>query len=92
MLDMTYSKMGERLTEGFEGCRLTAYQDSGGVWTIGYGHTAGVYAGKTCTEAQAEAWLGGEVRAESGSGACFIESQARHDRRSGVARHGWILA
>ena len=38
-----------------------------------------------------EAWLGGEVRAESGSGACFIESQARQDRRSGVARHGWIL-
>ena len=61
MLDMTYSKMGERLTEGFEGCRLTAYQDSGGVWTIGYGHTAGVYAGMTCTEAQAEAWLAGDT-------------------------------
>jgi lysozyme len=22
-----------------EGCRLRAYQDTGGVWTIGYGHT-----------------------------------------------------
>lgn len=24
----------------FEGVRLTAYQDSGGVWTIGFGHTS----------------------------------------------------
>lgn len=23
----------------FEGCKLTAYKDSGGVWTIGIGHT-----------------------------------------------------
>ena len=36
---------------------LTAYQDSKGVWTIGWGHTRGVYAGQTCTEAQAIAWL-----------------------------------
>lgn len=25
-----------------EGCRLTAYQDAVGVWTIGYGHTGGI--------------------------------------------------
>ncbi|MBQ0073608.1 MAG: lysozyme [Prevotella sp.] len=29
----------------FEGCRLTAYQDSVGIWTIGYGHTKGVKPG-----------------------------------------------
>lgn len=28
-----------------EGCRLDAYQDKGGVWTIGYGHTKGVKPG-----------------------------------------------
>lgn len=34
----------------FEGVRLTAYQDSGGVWTIGYGHTGNdVVAGQTIT-------------------------------------------
>ena len=38
-----------------------------------------------------EALLGGEVQAESGSVACFVQSQARHDRIWGVARHGWIL-
>jgi lysozyme len=30
---------GLALVKASEGLRLTAYQDSGGVWTIGYGHT-----------------------------------------------------
>jgi len=46
-----------QLTEQFEGCKLESYQDSGGVWTIGYGHTKDVHAGMTCTQQQAEAWL-----------------------------------
>ena len=54
---MEYSKTGLRLTESFEGDRLTAYQDQVGVWTIGFGHTAGVSEGMTCTQEQAEAWL-----------------------------------
>lgn len=58
---MTYSKQGLALTESFEGCRLTAYQDSTGRWTIGYGHTWMVYAGDTCTAGQAETWLIGDV-------------------------------
>ena len=28
-----------------EGCQLIAYQDGGGTWTIGYGHTRGVKEG-----------------------------------------------
>ena len=40
-----------------ENCRLTAYQDSVGVWTIGYGHTAGVKKGDRCTQYQAEQYL-----------------------------------
>lgn len=40
-----------------EGCRLTAYQDTAGVWTIGYGHTAGVKNGDRCTRYQAEQYL-----------------------------------
>jgi lysozyme len=48
---------GQALTEQFEGLELTSYQDSAGVWTIGYGHTAGVTQGMTCTQAQAETWL-----------------------------------
>lgn len=40
-----------------EGCVQTAYQDSAGVWTIGYGHTAGVKKGDKITLYQAEAFL-----------------------------------
>ncbi len=58
---MNYSKTGLALTEQFEGLRLTAYQDQVGRWTIGYGHTAGVQQGDTCTQAQAEAWLASDV-------------------------------
>ena len=54
---MDYSKEGLSLTEGFEGCRLAAYTDSVGRWTIGYGHTHNVLAGMTCTQEQAEIWL-----------------------------------
>lgn len=54
---MNYSSAGLALTEASEGCELGAYQDSGGVWTIGYGHTADVMPGDTCTQQQASAWL-----------------------------------
>lgn len=38
-----------------EGCRLEAYQDSVGVWTIGYGHTGPeVVRGLMWTQAQAD--------------------------------------
>ncbi len=41
----------------FEGCRLQAYKCPAGVWTIGYGHTAGVKQGQVITQAQADAYL-----------------------------------
>lgn len=44
----------------FEGCRLESYQDSGGVWTLGYGHI-GVREGDTCTQEQADAWLDEDI-------------------------------
>lgn len=41
----------------FESCVLDAYQDSVGVWTIGYGHTEGVKKGDRITLYQAEKFL-----------------------------------
>lgn len=58
---MEYSKQGLALTEQFEGCKLTAYQDSVGRWTLGFGHTAGVLPGQTCTQEEAEAMLEADV-------------------------------
>ena len=43
----------ERLKE-LEGLRLTAYQDEGGKWTIGYGDTFGVKPGDVIDEVEAE--------------------------------------
>ena len=60
---MTCSKAGIQLTERFEGCRLAAYPDAGGVWTIGYGHTHGVIEGMTCTREQAQIWLEQDIQA-----------------------------
>lgn len=46
-----------------EGCRLVAYQDTVGVWTIGYGATgAGISRGVTWTQAQAEQRLIDDIR------------------------------
>ena len=36
---MKLTEKGINLIKEFEGLRLTAYQDSVGVWTIGYGNT-----------------------------------------------------
>jgi lysozyme len=56
--NFSYSEKGLALTQQFEGLRLTAYQDSVGVWTIGYGHTgADVHSGLTITQEQASAFL-----------------------------------
>ena len=45
----------------FEQLRLTAYQDSKGVWTIGYGHTSGVRKGDRISEQRAEELLRGDL-------------------------------
>ena len=45
------------LIKQFEGCRLSAYKCPAGVWTIGYGHTAGVKEGMKISQVQAELYL-----------------------------------
>lgn len=56
-MPQTTNQAGLQLIESFEGLRLNSYQDSVGVWTIGYGHTQGVKAGQTITQQQAQAFL-----------------------------------
>ncbi len=45
-----------------EGLRLTAYQDSAGVWTVGYGHTGKVFPGDVITQTDAAHFLREDVR------------------------------
>ena len=62
---MNISQAGLDLIKEFEGCRLSAYRDSVGVVTIGWGATNSdyditgtkIYMGMTITQKQADEWL-----------------------------------
>jgi lysozyme len=67
----TINAAGLALVKSFEGCDLAAYQDSVGVWTIGYGHTGSdVHPGLTITQNEAEYLLGHDM----GSAAARVEA------------------
>lgn len=54
-MSWTTSAVGRQDLEGEEGCVLHAYQDSRGIWTIGYGNTGpDVVPGLVWTQAQAD--------------------------------------
>lgn len=54
---MQVSENGIKLTESSEGCQLRAYRDTGGVLTIGYGHTRGVRENQVIDQPTAESLL-----------------------------------
>lgn len=76
---MKINNAGLELIKSFEGCRLKAYQDSVGVWTIGWGHTGSVKAGQTITQAQADDFLKKDLakfeKAVNDLGRSFNENQ-----------------
>lgn len=78
-MSQTINQAGLQLIESFEGLRLQSYQDSVGVWTIGYGHTMGVQSGQTITQPQAEAFLQQDLATAEGAvnnlGETFTDNQ-----------------
>ena len=58
---MNISNEGISLIKKFEGCELESYQDSVGVWTIGYGHTKNIKEGMTISKEQADNMLLNEL-------------------------------
>lgn len=63
-----------------EGCRLQAYRDAGGVWTIGYGHTGPeVHGGLVWSQAQAEAQLEADIALVEAECAARLPFWARLD-------------
>ncbi len=65
-MTMTSSALGRATLTQREGCVLTAYQDSVGVWTVGVGHTGRatppkVVPGMTITKAEADALLAADL-------------------------------
>lgn len=59
---MKTNTAGITIIRSFETLRLKAYQDSGGVWTIGWGHTGGVQFGDMITPALAETLFQSDVQ------------------------------
>lgn len=60
--ELSASNKVAEIVKHFEGFRSKAYQDTGGVWTIGYGHTKGVKAGDVVTKKRATELLMEDVK------------------------------
>lgn len=74
---MKISDKGVSLIQQFEGCRLKAYQDSAGVWTIGYGtimypNGTRVKKGDQITHEDAITYLKYEISLKSKSVSAFV--------------------
>lgn len=67
MIKKTVSAVGLALVQKFEGCKLTAYQDQKGIWTIGWGTTKypngiKVQKGDKITQTEADAILKRQIQ------------------------------
>lgn len=59
---MRASQNAVDLIKQFESCRLQAYEDVGGVWTVGWGTTGpGIHEGTTVSQGVADAMLKSDV-------------------------------
>lgn len=54
---MKINQKGINLIKTFEGCKLKAYQDQGGVWTIGYGWAQNVHPNDVWEQGHADYML-----------------------------------
>lgn len=71
--NLSYSNNGLKLTEGFEGLRLSTYYDQAHVATIGYGHTGhDVTPNLTITQEQAEQLLEHDVQSAENAVKRFV--------------------
>lgn len=75
---MKTSEKGLELIKHFEGLRLQAYQCSAYVWTIGYGHTAGVQPGDSVTTKQADSLLRQDIEESERSIAHYVTVPLNH--------------
>jgi len=70
---MKISQSGIDFIKSFEGLRLHAYDDGGGVWTIGYGSTNGGHQRDAITELEAGATVDGDVAEAEDAVNMFVE-------------------
>jgi len=68
----TINAAGLALVRGYEGLRLESYQDTSGIWTIGYGHTRGVKPGDSIGIERAEQLLEADLAEADGAVARLV--------------------
>lgn len=83
-LELTTNEKGIRLIKTFEGLRLSAYRDSVGVWTIGYGTTTNVFPGMRITAAKAEELLRTDLTRFEAAVNQFVEVPLNSDQFSAL--------
>ena len=77
--DLKTSQEGISLIKSFEGCELTAYRCSANVPTIGFGHTAGVSDGDTCTQEEEETMLAEDLEEFEDYVKNYVESELQQN-------------
>lgn len=77
---MRTSEKGIEFIKLSEGLLLEAYQDSGGVWTIGYGHTKGVKKGDQITEFMATEYLKDDLRNSEQAVSLYVTSKINQNQ------------
>jgi lysozyme len=78
------NQAGLDLIKSFESCDLNAYQDVRGIWTIGWGHIAGVTRGMVFTQAQADDALLTDLRGAEASAERDVGTAATTDDQFGA--------
>lgn len=84
-MSMMISPRGVDVLRQREGCKLTAYQDTKGIWTIGVGHTAAAgepipCAGMTITQEEADNIFDEDLDAyEYTVNSCVYEDMHQHE-------------
>lgn len=81
---MKTNKAGIDLIKSFEGCRLKAYKCPAGIWTIGYGHTAGVSEGMQITQEQADAYLKADLEKYEGYVDKYVDNTLNENQFSAL--------
>lgn len=79
---MEFMYEGLSLLKKFEGCKLTAYRDGGGILTIGYGHTHGVIEGMVITQEQADKYLIEDIDSTQNDVSSMIHPSANENQFS----------
>jgi len=80
------------LIKYFEGFRTNAYQDSAGIWTIGYGHTKGVKKGDVITPEQGHSFLKEDlVDAENRVEEALPDAQLNNNERKALVSLAYNL-